>query len=403
MSATIKVALAGVNGRMGKVLVEAVAANPHTVLTGALEHAGSEALGLDAGHASGLKTGVTVSSDIDAVLANCDVLIDFTRPHVSGSLLPRCAERGIKMVIGTTGFDEAGKAAIAAAADTILNCTGRLVVTGIGKSGHVGHKIAATLASTGTPAFFVHPAEAAHGDLGMIVDGDVVLAISNSGESDEIAAILPALKRKNISLICITAHPESTMARHADIHLTAAVSQEACPLGLAPTSSTTAVMALGDALAVTLLRARSFTREDFALSHPAGRLGKRLLLRVADLMHSGDNSPAVTEDTPLKDAVVIMSEKGLGMLAVTSQGGRLKGILTDGDLRRLFQKCETFAGLTVNDVMHPNPKSIASDRLATEALKEMQQNHVNGLLVVEGDGILVGALNMHDLLAARIL
>ena len=288
----------------------------------------------------------------------------------------------------------------AAAADTILSCTGRLVVMGIGKSGHVGHKIAATLASTGTPAFFVHPAEAAHGDLGMIVDGDVVLAISNSGESDEISAILPALKRKNIWLICITAHPESTMARHADIHLTAAVSQEACPLGLAPTSSTTAVMALGDALAITLLRARSFTREDFALSHPAGRLGKRLLLRVADLMHSGDNSPAVTEDTPLKDAVVIMSEKGLGMLAVTDQRGRLKGILTDGDLR---QKCETFAGLTVNDVMHPNPKSIAPDRLATEALKEMQQNHVNGLLVVEGDGMLVGALNMHDLLAARIL
>ena len=291
----------------------------------------------------------------------------------------------------------------AAAADTILSCTGRLVVMGIGKSGHVGHKIAATLASTGTPAFFVHPTEAAHGDLGMIVDGDVVLAISNSGESDEISAILPALKRKNICLICITAHPESTMAQHADIHLTAAVSQEACPLGLAPTSSTTAVMALGDALAITLLRARSFTREDFALSHPAGRLGKRLLLRVADLMHSGDNSPAVTEDTPLKDAVVIMSEKGLGMLAVTDQGGRLKGILTDGDLRRLFQKCETFAGLMVNDVMHPNPKSIAPDRLATEALKEMQQNHVNGLLVVEGDGILVGALNMHDLLAARIL
>ena len=291
----------------------------------------------------------------------------------------------------------------AAAADTILSCTGRLVVMGIGKSGHVGHKIAATLASTGTPAFFVHPTEAAHGDLGMIVDGDVVLAISNSGESDEISAILPALKRKNICLICITAHPESTMAQHADIHLTAAVSQEACPLGLAPTSSTTAVMALGDALAITLLRARSFTREDFALSHPAGRLGKRLLLRVADLMHSGDNSPAVTEDTPLKDAVVIMSEKGLGMLAVTDQGGRLKGILTDGDLRRLFQTCETFAGLPVNAVMHPNPKSIAPDRLATEALKEMQQNHVNGLLVVEGDGILVGALNMHDLLAARIL
>ena len=291
----------------------------------------------------------------------------------------------------------------AAAADTILNCTGRLVVTGIGKSGHVGHKIAATLASTGTPAFFVHPAEAAHGDLGMIVDGDVVLAISNSGESDEIAAILPALKRKNISLICITAHPESTMARYADIHLTAAVSQEACPLGLAPTSSTTAVMALGDALAVTLLRARSFTREDFALSHPAGRLGKRLLLRVADLMHGGKHSPAVTEGTLLKDAVVIMSEKGLGMLAVTDREGRLKGVFTDGDLRRLFQKSESFTGLTVNDVMHAEPKSIHPDKLATEALKEMQRHNISGLLAVDENGLLVGALNMNDLLQARIV
>ena len=291
----------------------------------------------------------------------------------------------------------------AAAADTILNCTGRLVVTGIGKSGHVGHKIAATLASTGTPAFFVHPAEAAHGDLGMIVDGDVVLAISNSGESDEISAILPALKRKNITLICITAHPESTMARHADIHLTAAVSQEACPLGLAPTSSTTAVMALGDALAVSLLRARSFTREDFALSHPAGRLGKRLLLRVADLMHGGKHSPAVTEGTLLKDAVVIMSEKGLGMLAVTDREGRLKGVFTDGDLRRLFQQSESFTGLTVNDVMHAEPKSIHPDKLATEALKEMQRHNISGLLAVDENGLLVGALNMNDLLQARIV
>ncbi len=291
----------------------------------------------------------------------------------------------------------------AAAVDAVLHCTGRLVVTGIGKSGHVGHKIAATLASTGTPAFFVHPAEAAHGDLGMIVDGDAVLAISNSGESDEINAILPALKRKNITLICITAHPESTMARHADIHLTAAVSQEACPLGLAPTSSTTAVMALGDALAVSLLRARSFTREDFALSHPAGRLGKRLLLRVADLMHGGKHSPAVTEGTLLKDAVVIMSEKGLGMLAVTDREGRLKGVFTDGDLRRLFQQSESFTGLTVNDVMHTEPKSIHPDKLATEALKEMQRHNISGLLAVDENGLLVGALNMNDLLQARIV
>lgn len=289
------------------------------------------------------------------------------------------------------------------AADALLHCKGRVVITGMGKSGHVGRKIAATMASTGTPAFFVHPAEAAHGDLGMIVDNDVVVAISNSGESDEITAIMPALKRKNVTLIGITARPASTLARHADIHITAAVSKEACPLGLAPTTSTTAVMALGDALAVVLLRARAFTPDDFALSHPAGSLGKRLLLRVADIMHGGDALPAVVSGTLLKEAIVRMSEKGLGMLAVTDEAGRLKGVLTDGDLRRLFQKCETFAGLTVNDVMHPNPKSIAPDRLATEALKEMQQNHVNGLLVVEGDGMLVGALNMHDLLAARIL
>ena len=277
------------------------------------------------------------------------------------------------------------------------------MVTGMGKSGHIGSKIAATMASTGTPAFFVHPAEAAHGDLGMIVDHDIVIAISNSGESDEILAIIPALKRKNITLICITARPDSTMARHADIHITAAVSQEACPLGLAPTSSTTAVMALGDALAVALLRARAFTPDDFALSHPAGSLGKRLLLRVADIMHGGDALPAVVSGTLLKDAIVRMSEKGLGMLAVTDDTGRLKGVFTDGDLRRLFQQRDTFAGLTVNDIMHANPKTIAADKLATEALKHMQTNHVNGLLVTDSDGLLTGALNMHDLLMARIV
>ena len=290
-----------------------------------------------------------------------------------------------------------------AAVETLLHCQGRVVVTGMGKSGHIGSKIAATMASTGTPAFFVHPAEAAHGDLGMIVDHDIVIAISNSGESDEILAIIPALKRKNITLICITARPDSTMARHADIHITAAVSQEACPLGLAPTSSTTAVMALGDALAVALLRARAFTPDDFALSHPAGSLGKRLLLRVADIMHGGDALPAVVSGTLLKDAIVRMSEKGLGMLAVTDDTGRLKGVFTDGDLRRLFQQRDTFAGLTVNDIMHANPKTIAADKLATEALKHMQTNHVNGLLVTDSDGLLTGALNMHDLLMARIV
>ena len=289
------------------------------------------------------------------------------------------------------------------AADALLACRGRVVVTGMGKSGHVGRKIAATMASTGTPAFFVHPAEAAHGDLGMIVDGDAVLALSNSGESDEITAIIPALKRKNITLICITARPDSTMARHADIHITAAVSQEACPLGLAPTSSTTAVMALGDALAVVLLQARSFTRSDFALSHPAGSLGKRLLLRVADIMHGGEALPAVKLGTPLKTAVVRMSEKGLGMLGITDDAGRLKGVLTDGDLRRLFEKCDHFAGIAVDDIMHPQPKTIAAERLAAEALKMMQENHINGLLVTDGHGVLTGALNMHDLLMARIV
>lgn len=289
------------------------------------------------------------------------------------------------------------------AADALLQCRGRVVIMGMGKSGHIGRKIAATMASTGTPAFFVHPAEAAHGDLGMIVDGDAVIAISNSGESDEIAAIIPALKRKHITLISITARPQSTMARHADIHITAAVSHEACPLGLAPTSSTTAVMALGDALAVVLLKAREFTPDDFALSHPAGSLGKRLLLRVADIMHGGENLPAVVSGTLLKDAIVIMSEKGLGMLAVTDGSGRLKGVFTDGDLRRLFQQRDNFAGLTVDEIMHANPKTITADKLATEALKHMQQNHINGLLVVEEDGLVVGALNMHDLLKARIV
>ena len=236
-----------------------------------------------------------------------------------------------------------------------------------------------------------------------IAVGDVVLAISNSGESDEIAVILPALKRKNITLIGMTGRPESTLARHADIHLTVAVPQEACPLGLAPTSSTTAALALGDALAVALLRARAFTRDDFALSHPAGSLGKRLLLQVADVMHSGDELPVVRLDTPFADLIVCMSEKGLGMVAVADEAGYLKGIFTDGDLRRLFQQQRDFSGLTAQAVMGAHPKTITPNRLATEALKTMQQNRVNGLPVCDEAGRLLGALNMHDLLKARIV
>ena len=278
-----------------------------------------------------------------------------------------------------------------AAVEAILRCSGRIIVMGMGKSGHIGHKIAATFASTGTPAFFVHPAEAAHGDLGMIVDNDVVLALSNSGESDEILAIIPALKRKNTTLICITSNPLSSMAKHADIHIQAAVSQEACPLGLAPTSSTTAVLALGDALAVVLLKARQFTPEDFALSHPAGSLGRHLLLTVNDVMHSGEQLPVVLQGTTLRHTIITMSEKGLGFVAITDGSGSLKGIFTDGDLRRLFEKQDSIGSLI-----------IAPNKLASEALKLMQEKRINGLLVCQ-DGQLLGALNMYDLLKARVV
>ena len=289
------------------------------------------------------------------------------------------------------------------AVEAILNANGRVVITGMGKSGHIGRKIAASLASTGTPAFFIHPAEAAHGDLGMVVDGDVIIALSNSGENDEILAIIPAIKRKNVRLICITGKPQSSMAQHADIHLLAAVSQEACPFGLAPTSSTTAVLVLGDALTVALLRARAFTPEDFALSHPAGSLGKRLLLTVADLMHSGDTLPLVGEQTPLHEAIITMSEKGLGMLVVVNAHGQLSGVFTDGDLRRLFQQQTQLAEVRMADIMQPQPHTISSDKLAVEALKQMEDNKINGLIVIDAHARPLGALNMHDLLQARIV
>lgn len=283
----------------------------------------------------------------------------------------------------------------------ILKCRGRVIVMGMGKSGHIGRKIAATLASTGTPAFFVHPAEAAHGDLGMIVDGDVVLALSNSGESDEILAIIPVLKRKQVTLIGITSNSLSTLAKYADIHIKVFVSHEACPLGLAPTSSTTAVLALGDALAVVLLKARRFTKDDFALSHPAGSLGRKLLLTVGDIMRCGDALPMVVQGTSLKTAVISMSEKGLGMLGICDNEGYLKGVLTDGDLRRLFEQRDYFADLTVDDVMKLNPITIEANRLASEAVRLMEQKNINGLLVC-ADGRLVGALNMNLLLQARV-
>lgn len=291
----------------------------------------------------------------------------------------------------------------AEAVKAILDCTGRVVVCGVGKSGHICRKIAATLASTGTPAFFVHPAEAAHGDLGMIVDGDVVIGLSNSGESDEIVTLLPALKRKKIKLICITSRPNSTMAENADIHISIAVTEEACPLGLAPTSSTTVSLAIGDALAIALLRARSFTPDDFALSHPAGRLGKRLLLRVADLMHKGSGLPVAFPETSLRDAILEMSDKGMGMVVVTDRDNKVLGIFTDGDLRRVFEKNEQTAGMTLGSIIRGNPKTIAAEKLATEALKAMQEQKINGLIVTDGSNRLTGVVTMHDLLLARIV
>lgn len=290
-----------------------------------------------------------------------------------------------------------------AAVELVLACTGRIIVTGIGKSGHIGCKIAATLASTGTPSFFMHPAEAAHGDLGMVTTSDVILALSNSGESDEVIALLPALKRKGIPIIAMTGRPQSTLAREASVHLDAAVDKEACTLGLAPTTSTTAALALGDALAVTLLDARQFRPEDFALSHPGGSLGRRLLVHIRDVMHSGDALPVVPLGTSLKDALLEMTRKGLGMTAVLATDGTLAGIFTDGDLRRTLDRSLDLAGLTIDDVMHPQPRTIAANLLATEAAKEMELRKINGLLVVDEHGRLIGALNMHDLLKAGVV
>ena len=293
--------------------------------------------------------------------------------------------------------------ALVAAVQAMLACRGRVVVMGMGKSGHVGRKVAATLASTGTPAFFVHPAEASHGDLGMVTKDDVVLAISNSGESDEIGAIVPAIKRLGVTLVAMTGGAESSLARHADIVISSAVDQEACPLNLAPTASTTAQMALGDALAVALLDARGFREDDFARSHPGGSLGRKLLMHVADLMHGGDEVPRVDQDTRVPEMLREMTKKGFGFTAVTRADSSVAGIFTDGDLRRLIETGADLRCLAASEVMHAEPKLIRGESLAVEAADLMERHRVTGLLVVDADGRLVGALNSNDLMRAKVI
>ena len=284
-----------------------------------------------------------------------------------------------------------------------VDTSGRVVVTGIGKSGHISSKIAATLASTGTPAFFMHPAEASHGDLGMITNQDLLLAVSYSGETDEVVTILPLVKRMGAKLISMTGNPNSTLAKAADVHLDVAVDEEACPLNLAPTASTTAMLAMGDALAVALLKNRGFTAEDFARSHPSGSLGKRLLLRVADVMHSDADVPAVGPDVRLRDGLIEMTEKGLGMTAIVDEQNRILGIFTDGDLRRALDTGVDVHETRMRDVMHTNCKTTRADTLAAAAVHQLEENKITGLLVADEDNRLIGALNIHDLFRAGIM
>jgi arabinose-5-phosphate isomerase len=291
----------------------------------------------------------------------------------------------------------------AAACRICLACRGRVVVTGMGKSGHVAGKIAATLASTGTPAFFLHPAEASHGDFGMITRDDVVLALSNSGETAEILTLLPLIRRMGVPLIAMTGKPASSLARESQAHLDVSVPAEACPHNLAPTTSTTAALAMGDALAVALLEMRGFTAEDFARSHPGGALGRRLLLRVEDVMRSGDALPQVGAATPLSAGLLEMSRKGLGLTAIVDDDGRVLGIFTDGDLRRALDAGVDVRKTTMQEIMHTKCKTITADVLAVEAVNVMEDNKITGLLVADADSRLVGALNVHDLFRAGIM
>ncbi len=285
----------------------------------------------------------------------------------------------------------------------MLGCEGRIVVLGMGKSGHIGGKIAATLASTGSPAFFVHPGEASHGDLGMITPQDVVIAISNSGETAEIVTIIPLLKRLGVPLIAMTGRRDSTLGREADVCLDVSVEQEACPLGLAPTASTTATLAMGDALAIALLEARGFTAEDFARSHPGGALGRRLLLHVADIMHRDEEIPRVPLGASLTEAVMEITRKRLGFTTVTDADGHLAGVFTDGDLRRLLEDPPDLNATPVETVMTREPTTLAPDMLAAEALQLMERRRINAFPVVDGEGRVVGAVNLHDLLRAGVL
>ena len=292
---------------------------------------------------------------------------------------------------------------LVAACQLCLDCSGRVVVIGMGKSGHVGGKIAATLASTGTPAFFVHAGEASHGDMGMITAADVVLAISNSGETREIADLLPVISRLSIPLITLTGRPTSTLATAATVNLDVSVAEEACPMNLAPTASTTVALAMGDALAIALLQQRGFSSEDFARTHPGGALGRRLLIRIEDIMHSGDDVPRVLNNTPIRDGLLQMTAKKLGMTAVIDADGRLQGIFTDGDLRRTLDNKIDLHADPIASVMTPNPKCLTADRLAYEALELMEHHAITALLVVDTDERLVGALNIHDLFRAGIM
>ena len=327
------------------------------------------------------------------------------------NVAPFDADRALRMAARTFDIEARALQALSArqgegfvkAVQAVLACRGRVVVMGMGKSGHVGRKIAATLASTGTPAMFVHPAEASHGDLGMVMSGDVVLAISNSGESDELAAILPAIRRLGVTFVAMTGHAGSTLAQHADIVLNSAVDEEACPLNLAPTASTTAQMALGDALAVALLDARGFKEEDFARSHPGGSLGRKLLMHVRDLMRGAAALPCVPPAATFNELLREMTGKGLGFTAVAGADGKPLGIFTDGDLRRLIEAGADLRALTAEQVMHRSPRLVRADALAVDAASVMEQHRITSVLVVDETGLLVGALNSNDLMRAKVI
>ena len=326
----------------------------------------------------------------DKLSTNSSLLIDHARQvlEIEANSLIELSER----------LDDA----FTKACEMLLNCKGRIVVSGMGKSGHIGRKISSTLSSTGSPSFFVHPAEASHGDLGMVTKEDIVIAISYSGESPELNLIAPALKREGTKVLAITGNKRSTLSGLADVTLECRVSQEACPLGLAPTSSTTATLALGDAIAIALLRAKGFTEKDFARSHPGGSLGKRLLTRVGDLMKIGDDFPKVAPDTNIQETIVEITSKKLGMTAVMKDE-EMVGVITDGDLRRVFQKVKSLENLTAREMMTPQPQTIQIHALATEALQAMEEYSVNQLIVVDESEAPCGVLGMHDLLKAKIL